>query len=98
MAGQVILIRHGHALHNVNDDVSIPDPRLTLGGEKQSVQLGQNIAPLGTDTIGIILTSPLRRSIHTTLLAFIDVIDEGFYLNGEGGIVGGADLVLDPYL
>lgn len=98
MAGQVILVRHSHALHNVNNDTSIPDPRLTLRGERQSVRLGQNIAPFGTDTIGIILTSPLIRSIHTTLLAFIDVLDKRYYLKGEGGINGGADLVLDPYL
>ncbi|KFY88508.1 hypothetical protein V500_06308 [Pseudogymnoascus sp. VKM F-4518 (FW-2643)] len=98
MAGKVILVRHGHALHNVDNDDRIPDPRLTLGGERQSVRLGQKIAPRGTNTIGIILTSPLIRSIHTTLLAFIDVLDERFYLKGEGGIPGGADLVLDPYL
>lgn len=97
MVGQVILVRHGHALHNVNNDTSIPDPRLTLRGERQSVRLSQNIAPLCTHTVGIILTSPLIRSIHTTLLAFIDVIDERYY-KGEGGIPGGADLVLDPYL
>ena len=40
----------------------------------------------------------LHHAIHSTLLAFIDMIDKRFYLEGEGGIVGGADLVLDPYL
>ena len=38
----------------------------------------------------------LHHAIHSMLLAFIDMIDKRFYLEGEGGIVGGADLVLDP--
>ncbi|KAK9343612.1 hypothetical protein V1522DRAFT_460151 [Lipomyces starkeyi] len=49
--------------------------------------------------VGLIVTSPLRRTIQTTLLAFANVLDERYFDKGSGkGIPGGAELVLDPDL
>jgi broad specificity phosphatase PhoE len=101
MAGRIHIVRHGHGRHNVTTNPNPNNPRLrdaglTIRGELQSVTLGQQFPYM--NTIGVILTSPLRRSVHTTLLAFSSIIHERFYLPGEGGIPGGVDLVLDPNL
>jgi broad specificity phosphatase PhoE len=100
MVGRIHIVRHGHGLHNVDNDSSIPDPELTTEGMVQSGALRRDFPH--NDKIGLIITSPLRRSIQTTLLAFADVIDERHYRTveggGGGGVPGGVDLVLDPYL
>jgi len=101
MAGKIHIVRHGQGRANVaiNPDPNDPrlrDAELTTSGALQSVALGKKFPHM--EEIGIILISPLRRSIQTALLAFSGIIHERFYLPGEGGIPGGVDLVVDPKL
>lgn len=53
----------------------MPDPSLTPRGEKQSEQL------LGTfpyhDRIELLVSSPIRRAIYTTLIGFKSDVDRG---------------------
>lgn len=101
MVGKIYIVRHGHGYHNainnpVPNDPRLRDANLTIKGELQSVKMGQQFPDM--DTVGVVLTSPLRRSVHTALLAFSTIIHERFYLPGEGGITGGIDLILQPKL
>ncbi|KAK9320570.1 histidine phosphatase superfamily [Lipomyces orientalis] len=97
MAGRVHLVRHSEAVHNTDHDFNRLDPELTLLGQQQAQELA-NIFP-ASDEVGLIVTSPLRRTIQTTLLAFADVLDQRYFDEGSGkGISGGAELVLDPGL
>ncbi|KAJ8096501.1 histidine phosphatase superfamily [Lipomyces tetrasporus] len=97
MAGRVHLVRHSEAVHNTDHDFSRLDPELTLVGQQQAEGLA-NVFP-ASDEVGLIVTSPLRRTIQTTLLAFANVLDERYFDQGSGkGVAGGAELVLDPGL
>ena len=63
MAGQRIhLIRHGQAEHNVQFELSIPDPRLTELGRRQASSLTEEYADL--DQCDLIVASPMRRSVY----------------------------------
>ncbi|KAE9374105.1 phosphoglycerate mutase-like protein [Stipitochalara longipes BDJ] len=97
MAGRVHLVRHAEAVHNVEKDFSRRDPELTPLGNKQAVALATTF-PYSND-IGIVISSPLRRTIQTTLLAFPHVLDQRYYERGSGkGVEGGAELIFDPDL
>ncbi|KAN0102593.1 phosphoglycerate mutase-like protein [Hyaloscypha variabilis] len=97
MAGRVHLVSHAEAVHNVEKDFSRLDPELTPLGKQQAAALATTF-PYAND-IGSIVSSPLRRTIQTTLLAFSNVLDRRYYAQGSGkGIEGGAELILDPGL
>ncbi|KAI1760355.1 phosphoglycerate mutase-like protein [Hypoxylon sp. FL1150] len=67
MAPIVILIRHGEALHNIDNDWDLPDPLLTAKGIEQSKVLGAELEanfPYAQDECRI-LVSPLRRTLQT---------------------------------
>lgn len=68
MTSEVHLVRHAESTHNVSKDMSQLDPGLISLGFEQAIPLTQTFphAP----QIGVILTSPLRRTIQTTLAAF----------------------------
>ncbi|CAG8887994.1 unnamed protein product [Penicillium egyptiacum] len=97
MAPQIHLVRHAESIHNVSKDFSQLDPGLTPLGFEQARELTQTFphAP----QVGIILTSPLRRAIQTTLAAFSHVLDKRYFdQDSDHGIENGATLILDPDL
>jgi broad specificity phosphatase PhoE len=97
MSSQVHLVRHAESVHNVTKDFSLLDPPLTLLGHKQAAELVHTFPH--ASSVGIILVSPLRRAIETTLSAFPHVLDREYFEPGSGlGIAGGAKLVLDADL
>jgi broad specificity phosphatase PhoE len=97
MAARIHLVRHAESMHNVNQDFCRIDPELTLLGSQQADTLSRTF-PF-PEKVGLIITSPLRRTIQTTLLAFTNVLDKRYYTEGSGsGIKGGAELLLDPDL
>lgn len=97
MASKIYLVRHAESEHNVSKDFSQPDPALTPLGLQQAVELGATF-PYSSQ-VAIILTSPLRRAIQTTLSAFPHVLDKQYFEPGsEQGIENGAKLVFDADL
>ncbi|KAH7395519.1 histidine phosphatase superfamily [Cadophora sp. MPI-SDFR-AT-0126] len=96
MAGHIHVIRHAEAIHNITKDFTLPDPALTPLGKTQASALSQNFQH--SNKIGLIISSPLRRTIQTTLLAFPHVLDKSYYAPGTGGVSNGAKLILDPKL
>ncbi|CAK0886889.1 unnamed protein product [Prorocentrum cordatum] len=83
---KVLFIRHGEAEHNVaiaearRLGHSVPeamgaaallDARLTAAGRAQAEALQERLAPLGVE---LVATSPLRRCLQTTRLAFGDAV------------------------
>lgn len=68
----IILLRHGESVANVMSRTSgstarLHDPHLTAEGERQARSWQQISREWGAD---VVLCSPLRRSLHTALLAF----------------------------
>ncbi|CAC9889132.1 unnamed protein product, partial [Aureobasidium pullulans] len=87
MPSTVILIRHGQALHNVNHKCSpsplrqydIPDPELSDLGRQQCRALEQHLRqhlPLA-DKVERIITSPMHRTLETTVLGLDWLIKRG---------------------
>ncbi|QRW12794.1 histidine phosphatase family containing protein [Ceratobasidium sp. AG-Ba] len=67
---KIYLIRHGQAECNVASDLTIPDAVLTKFGRSQCVDFSQgSLGATIQDSAELILTSPLRRALSTTLLA-----------------------------
>jgi broad specificity phosphatase PhoE len=97
MAAKIHVVRHAESEHNVSKDFSILDPSLTPLGRQQAESLGSAFPY--PDTVGLVISSPLQRTIQTTLLAFTKVLDKRYYEEGSGnGVEGGAELLLDPDL
>ncbi|KAH8600653.1 histidine phosphatase superfamily [Bisporella sp. PMI_857] len=97
MASQIHIIRHAESVHNVSKDFSQLDPSLTPLGFEQAAKLDQTFPH--SPRVGIIITSPLRRAIQTTLAAFPNVLDKRYFDPSSGyGIENGASLVIDPDL
>jgi broad specificity phosphatase PhoE len=89
------LIRHAESVHNVDKDFSRLDPELTVTGKEQSRELGRRF-PFA-DQVGLIIVSPLRRAIQTTLHAFPSILDKQYFDPSSGeGIDRGVKLLLDP--
>ncbi|KAI0973729.1 histidine phosphatase superfamily [Xylaria arbuscula] len=76
MPPTIDIIRHAEARHNVepNGD-EIRDPHLTAKGMAQASAVSSTF-PYASQVKGII-SSPMRRTIQTALLAFEPVISEG---------------------
>lgn len=97
MEARIHLVRHAEAVHNVDQDFSRIDPELTLFGSQQADTLGRTFPY--PEKVSLIITSPLRRTIQTTLLAFTNVLHKRYYVEGsEHGVEGGAELLIDPDL
>ena len=92
MTVTIYLIRHAESAHNVSKDFSHRDPPLTDLGRKQASALVQSFPDPAS--IAVVLTSPLTRTLETTLAAFNHVLDKEFV----GGTDGGARLILEPGL
>ncbi|KAF2275769.1 phosphoglycerate mutase-like protein [Westerdykella ornata] len=97
MASIIHLVRHAESEHNVSKDFSQPDPPLTPLGHAQASQLITSFPH--PERIALILTSPLRRAIQTSLAAFPHVLDKRYYTESSGlGVENGVELVLDADL
>ena len=97
MSSRVHLVRHAESVHNVTKDFSTLDPSLTNVGIEQARQLISNFTD--ASTIAVIITSPLKRAVQTTLLGFSHVLDKRNYPSDTNhGVDGGAKLIVDPDL
>jgi broad specificity phosphatase PhoE len=95
MEARVHLVRHAESVHNIDKDFTRLDPDLTLAGAQQAKDLGR-LFPY-SNKVGLIITSPLRRAIQTTLEAFANILDEQYFDETSGkGIQEGVKLLLDP--
>ncbi|KAJ5964373.1 uncharacterized protein N7479_004249 [Penicillium vulpinum] len=95
MSFRLHLIRHAEGTHNPAHDTTILDPPLTEKGIEQCLKLCQEF-PF-KDSVGLVLASPLRRTLQTARLGFQKTIDEKYYAQGSGvGVQNGARLVLEP--
>ncbi|KAF3920606.1 hypothetical protein ABW21_db0202711 [Orbilia brochopaga] len=78
---KIILIRHGQATHNLNDDFDQHDPPLTALGKEQCVKLLRDAFAAGEwkdfKDLEFIVISPLFRTIETGFLVFGKEIREG---------------------
>ncbi|KAI9672953.1 MAG: hypothetical protein M1817_003117 [Caeruleum heppii] len=76
MAPRLHCVRHAQGHHNVGvSNYGIPDPLLTELGEKQCARLAQNYPYHSTTEL--LVSSPLRRTLYTTLLSFQTETDKG---------------------
>ncbi|KAL1841669.1 hypothetical protein VTK73DRAFT_3418 [Phialemonium thermophilum] len=79
MPPTLVLIRHAEALHNVNQEYNIADPELSERGRQQCVQLARHLEtqfPAELD-VGLILVSPMRRTVETALLSLGSFLQKG---------------------
>lgn len=67
MSPIIHLIRHAEGFHNVNEQHHIPDPLLTTRGKQQCAKLQEHFPYHHVD---LIVSSPIRRTIYTSLLSF----------------------------
>lgn len=76
MSPIVHFVRHAQGVHNLShSNHHLLDPELTPLGEKQARALGATFPAL--ENIQLILSSPLRRTIQTALLAFPSQVGNG---------------------
>jgi broad specificity phosphatase PhoE len=95
MPSTVYLVRHAESVHNVTKDFNLRDPGLTELGFTQASSLATSFPALSSTAI--VLTSPMTRTIETTIAGFGAIVDKN--LVGEiSGREGGAKLILDPDL
>ncbi|KAL2148990.1 hypothetical protein VTH82DRAFT_1676 [Thermothelomyces myriococcoides] len=87
MPPTLILVRHAQGLHNVDRDYNIHDPVLSSLGREQCAQLKEHLLPrIPKDLdVGLIIVSPMIRTIETALLAFGDLIDRGVPIVAHAG-------------
>jgi broad specificity phosphatase PhoE len=67
--------QHGQAEHNVDERYYLRDPYLTPLGEQQCMSLPQRFPP--SPPVDLLVTSPLKRTIQTTILGFPGPIEAG---------------------
>ena len=78
MPPTLILIRHAQALHNVNKKYHLPDPNLSGTGLKQCLELREHLREALKDLdVGLIVVSPMRRTIQTAILSLDFLTDRG---------------------
>ncbi|KAL2127869.1 hypothetical protein VTI74DRAFT_10031 [Chaetomium olivicolor] len=87
MSPTIILVRHAQALHNVDKDYSLHDPELSELGRQQCAELKANLVPrIPKDLdVGLIIVSPMKRTIETALLAFGELIERGIPIVAHAG-------------
>lgn len=95
MTYRLHIVRHAEGTHNLAHDTSILDPELTPHGVSQAQNLRHSF-PYKPE-VGLVIASPLRRTLLTAYEGFRDVLDQRYFLNGSGdGVADGAHLLLDP--
>ena len=76
MAPVIHCVRHAQGYHNLSaKNHSIHDPRLTKVGEQQCRDL--LAAFPHHKSVELLVTSPLRRTVYTTLISFEPVLEKG---------------------
>ncbi|KAI0423835.1 histidine phosphatase superfamily [Xylaria sp. FL1042] len=75
MAPVVDVIRHAESTHNTTGNVYERDPNLTSNGEWQAYLLGKSYPFM--DKISHVISSPMRRTIRTGIIAFENVLLRG---------------------
>ncbi|KAH6625521.1 phosphoglycerate mutase [Boeremia exigua] len=76
MARIIHCVRHAQGVHNLSyANHDIPDPSLTPLGECQCHDLAKMF--LYHDNVELVVASPLRRTLHTGLLAFAPEVARG---------------------
>ncbi|KAI0337582.1 phosphoglycerate mutase-like protein [Trametopsis cervina] len=78
---RIFLTRHAQAEHNVANDYYIHDAPLTPLGRQQSLRLYQDTRHTIQKTAELLVTSPLRRPLSTTVIGYADLRRR---LEGEG--------------
>ncbi|KAK1832462.1 histidine phosphatase superfamily [Podospora conica] len=74
MPTTVHIVRHAQGVHNLsNANQLLPDPELTPLGEQQCARLRESFDR--HDKITHLLSSPMRRTLQTTLLSFSPALD-----------------------
>jgi len=71
----ITLVRHGQAHHNIGWKFDWHDPYLTPLGETQCHELSERFP--SEPPVDLLVSSPLRRTIQTTLLGFKQQIKSG---------------------
>ncbi|CAG8048250.1 unnamed protein product [Penicillium olsonii] len=95
MSFRLHIIRHAQGTHNIAHDKTIPDPPLTEEGIQQSEDLCRDFPY--KEKVGLVITSPLQRTLQTATVGFEQSIDQKYYSKSSGrGITGGARLSLEP--
>lgn len=105
---RIHIARHAEGLHNLHleRDPSHPEPAVAIAdaplsqrGFDAAHQLGLDFVAAESDRVGVILSSPLRRTIQTSLTAFHRILDLSYYAPETGrGVQGGVKLFLDADL
>lgn len=99
MAGKIHLVRHAEGLHNLRNDPNIPDAPLSQRGFDFAEDLGRRFTQAHSNSVGAIISSPLRRTIQTSLTAFPRILDSAQYSGNCGrGVREGVKLALDANL
>ncbi|KAJ5471448.1 hypothetical protein N7530_008805 [Penicillium desertorum] len=99
MPGRIHLVRHAEGLHNLRNDHTILDAPLCQRGFDFAEDLGRRFVREHSNSVGAITSSPLRRTIQTSLTAFKRILDTTQYLENSGsGVNNGVMLSLDANL
>ena len=97
MSNRLHIVRHAEGVHNVGHNKNILDPELTAKGISQSQNLSRSFPY--KEEVGLVITSPLRRTLQTTYEGFREVLDQKYFAaqgsGSSGGISNGARLLLD---
>ncbi|CAK7199118.1 hypothetical protein SEUCBS139899_001790 [Sporothrix eucalyptigena] len=76
-------VRHAQGFHNLcADNLRMPDPLLTPLGEEQCAALQKLYGAENHSKVVLLLASPLRRTLQTTLLSFAPVSERGIKVIG----------------
>ncbi|KAI0329913.1 phosphoglycerate mutase-like protein [Cubamyces sp. BRFM 1775] len=67
---RIFLTRHAEAEHNVTEDWTIRDAPLTARGREQAAALNEATKDTVQATADLLVTSGLKRTLQTTILAF----------------------------
>ncbi|KAF4434119.1 Histidine phosphatase superfamily clade-1 [Fusarium acutatum] len=79
MQKTIHLVRHGQAVHNLGEAYNVlPDTDLTPLGQEQARGLISKCPKLAN--VDLIVSSPLRRTLQTTLLAFSSQLECGLQI------------------
>ncbi|RBR21966.1 uncharacterized protein FIESC28_04679 [Fusarium coffeatum] len=87
-------VRHGQGVHNLSyANHDLPDPELTPLGEEQARALTTRFPDLAN--VELIVSSPLRRTIQTALLAFPSKLEDGMQVLALPEVQEASELICD---
>ncbi|KAF7591489.1 hypothetical protein BBP40_001535 [Aspergillus hancockii] len=99
MQGRIHLVRHAEGLHNLRNDPTIPNAPLSERGFDFAEDLGHRFIREYSNSVGAIVSSPLRRAVQTSLTAFRRILHSTQYPRNSGsGVNNGVMLALEANL